>query len=99
VWAEDSYRDPQIAGFYTRDKGEKKYICSFDKGPMPEFSIILTDAADLPIKEKRGWRTVLTRLLQANVINWNQIVCGFGDATHRVAAERWGFNTREYRNK
>lgn len=100
VWAEDSYRDPQgVAGFYWVHKGEKTFICAFDKGPMPEYSIILTDAADLPIKEKRGWRTVLTRLLQAGAITWPQVVYGFGDGRSHAAADRWSFNTREFRNK
>jgi hypothetical protein len=99
VWAEDSYRDSSVVGFYTVKKGEKTYICSFDKGPMPEFSIILTDAADLPVKEKRGWRTVLTRLLQAGVITWPQVVYGFGDGRSHRAADRWSFNTRDFRNK
>lgn len=100
VWAEDSYRDPQnVAGFYHIKKGEKTFICAFDKGPMPEFSIVLTDAADLPIKEKRGWRTVLTRLLQADVLTWSQVVYGFGDGRSHAAANRWSFNTREARNK
>jgi len=99
VWAEDSYRDPEIAGFYTVQKGQKTFLCAFDKGPMPEYSIIMTDAADLPIKEKRGWRTVLTRLLQAGVISWPQVVSGFGDGRSHAAANRWAFNTREFRNK
>lgn len=100
VWAEDSYRDPEnIAGFYTVNKREKVLICAFDKGPMPEFSIILTDAADLPIKEKRGWRTVLTRLLQAGALTWDQVQYGFGDGRSHAAANRWAFNTREFRSK
>lgn len=100
VWAEDSYRDPQnVSGFYTVKNREKTYICSFDKGVMPEFSLIVTDSADLPIKEKRGWRTVLTRLLQAKVITWPQVVYGFGDGQSHAAADRWSFNTRTFRAK
>lgn len=100
VWAEDSYRDPDnVAGFYTIKKREKVLVCAFDKGPMPEYSIIMTDAADLPIKEKRGWRTVLTRLLQADVLTWSQVKYGFGEGMTHAAANRWAFNTSEFRSK
>lgn len=100
VWAEDSYRDPlNVAGFYHVKNGVKTYICAFDKGAMPEFSVIVTDAADLPIKEKRGWRTVLTRLMQAKAITWPQVVYGFGDGQEHAASDRWSFNTREFRAK
>jgi hypothetical protein len=100
VWAEDSYRDPDnVVGFYTIKKREKVHICAFDKGAMPEYSIIMTDAADLPIKEKRGWRTVLTRLMQADVLTWSQVQYGFGEGMNHAAANRWAFNTRDFRSK
>lgn len=97
IWAEDSYRDPNVVGFYHVKNGEKTFICAFDKGAMPEYSIILTDSADLPVKEKRGWRTVLTRLLQAKAMSWGEVVYGFGDGLSHAASSRWDFNTREFR--
>jgi len=99
VWAEDSINDSAVCGFYTQHKGVKKFICAFDKGPLPEFSHITTDERDLPIKEKRGWRTVLTRLMQAQVITWPQVKYGFGDGLDHAASDRWTFNTREARAK
>ena len=110
VWAEDSKNDRTVCGFYTTGldsnplsdtyrKPVKKFICAFDKGPLPEFSHIITDERDLPIKEKRGWRTVLTRLLQANVITWPQVKYGFGDGQDHAAADRWNAHTRESRAK
>lgn len=99
VWAEDSIRDKEVAGFYTQKQGVKTYICAFDKGPLPEFSIITTDDRDMPIKEKRGWRTVLTRLMQAKVMTWPQVVYGFGDGIDHAASDRWSFNTRAARAK
>ena len=110
VWAEDSNNDKSVCGFYTfttetsmhsADYGKKlkKFLCAFDKGPLPEYSHITVDERDLPIREKRGWRTVLTRLLQAKVITWPQVVYGFGDGEQHAAAERWSFNTREARAK
>jgi hypothetical protein len=97
VWAEDSNNDTNVCGFYTQHQGVKKFICAFDKGPLPEFSHITTDERDLPIREKRGWRTVLTRLMQAKVITWPQVAYGFGDGMDNANAERWSFNTRDAR--
>lgn len=99
VWAEDSRNDSKVSGFYTVREGVKHFLGAFDKGPLPEFSFILTDSADLPVKEKRGWRTVLVRLLKQGVLTWSQVISGFGDATHSVSSGRWNFNTREFRNK
>lgn len=96
VWAEDSYRDSSIVGFYTTKKGEKSYICSFEKGYMPEFSIIQTDERDMPVKENRGWRTVLTRLLQTGAIKMHQIRNAFEIRDH-IADERWRANTQNFK--
>lgn len=99
IWAEDSINDKNVVGFYTLDaEGNKKYLVAFEKGFLPEFSYILTDAADLPIKEKRGWRTVLVRLLKSKVLTWKQIMLIFGD-THGKASRRWEIETQRYRNQ
>jgi hypothetical protein len=63
---------------------------------LPEFSYILVDAADLPIKEVRGWRTVLHRLLKLKLISWADVLAVFGDPMH-AANERWQANTAEFR--
>ena len=101
VWAEDSLSDPthMVCGFYFVKDGVKKYVCSFDKGWMPEFSFILTDNADLPVKERRGWRTVLTRLLQLGAITWDEVRSAFGDGLSHATADRWAANTRQIRSR
>lgn len=96
IWAEDSYRDKSVVGFYTIKNGEKTYICSFEKGYMPEFSIIQVDDRDMPIKERRGWRTVLTRLLQTGSIKMYQINNAFEIRDH-LADERWRANTQNFK--
>lgn len=97
VWAEDSRNDSNVVGFYFVKDGQKRYVCAFDKGALPEFSIILTDNADLAIKEKRGWRTVLTRLLESGAMSWSEVVYAFGDGLSHAAAKRWALNTRKFR--
>jgi len=96
IWAEDSYRDKNVIGFYTTKKGEKSYICSFNKGYMPEFSIIETDERDMPVREHRGWRTVLTRLLQTDSIRMFQIRNAFEIKDH-IADDRWRANTQNFK--
>jgi hypothetical protein len=49
---------------------------------MPEFSIIEYGPQDQPIKEtKRGWRTVLLRLIRADIITERQVNEKFGYAS------------------
>jgi hypothetical protein len=98
IWAEDSRNDDKVCGFYHAKDGVKTFICAFDKGPLPEFSYIITDNADLPIKEKRGWRSVLVRLLKAKAIDWSDVMKGFGD-TSTIQSDRWRANTSEFRSK
>lgn len=71
---ETSISDETVAGFYARNSdGTKRYVCAFPKGLMSEWSIVCTDRADLPVKEQRGWRTVLLRLLKARHLTFNQV--------------------------
>lgn len=97
VWAEDSRTHKNGIGFYTTDsEGNKKYLVAFEKGYLPEFSYIIVDRADLPIKEVRGWRTVLLRLLKQGVLTWKQIVDVFEDA-YGYNAKRWQHYTRQHK--
>lgn len=96
IWAEDSYRDPSIAGFYTTENGSKKFLVAFDKGFMPEFSVIRVDEKDLPVKEVRGWRTVLARLIQSRTVTLSELEKGFQFRDH-TSDERWRANTRDFR--
>ena len=73
VVMETSFNDPAVAGFYSHDTRGKRYLVAFNTGFLPEWSIITTDRADLPIKERRGWRTVLLHLLKRKVITFSQV--------------------------
>ncbi len=98
LWAEDSRANPEtVVGFYyTNAEGKKAYAVAFDKGPVPEYSFIVTDRADLAVKEVRGWRTVLHRLLKLGLLKWKDVLDTFGDPLH-AANERWRINTQEFR--
>lgn len=76
---ETSNNDSTVAGFYQMlPAGDKKFICAFHKGWMPEFSIISVDERNLPKSERRGWRTVLLRLIQAKCLTYQQVIETFG---------------------
>lgn len=74
LYMEVSRNDASIVGFYLRgaDSG-RRFICAFPRGQLTEWSVIETDAADLPIREVRGWRTVLVRLLKTRCLTFNQV--------------------------
>ena len=103
LWVEDSINMPGNCGFYRTHTpqfpgdSDKQFLAAFPKGVLPEFSIILTDAADLPIKEQRGWRTVLLRLIQQKALNMAGVLEAFGDA-YNATAKRWMQYTQRYRN-
>lgn len=86
-------------GFYALDQvsGKKKYLSSFSKEWMPEFSYIVLDWQDIPETEVRGWRTVLVRLLKTGGLRWRQVQKEFGDPTSIINALRWFAQTEEFR--
>lgn len=83
LFVEDSINVPGCAAFYKTVDGEKAPaggpIASFRKGFIPEFTIIETDKADLPIKFTYGWRTVLMRLVKTKDLTLKQINSVWGD--------------------
>jgi len=81
---ETSLSAPENAGLYLVHRGGKKYLVAFAKGSLPEWSIIETDRADLPVREVRGWRTVLLRLLKQKALTFTQV--------SRIVQEHYGFS-------
>jgi hypothetical protein len=67
-----------------------QYICYLDIPTMYEWSVLRTDAHDLPIGEAfRGWRTVLSQLIQRKVLTETQ--------AHTIFGEPYGATSRVYR--
>lgn len=98
IWAEDSRANPTtVCGFYTRGAEGVRFLGAFEKGWLPEHSFILTDRADLATKEKRGWRTVLVRLLNEGVLTWPGVLRAFGDSHSSIRNERWRQQTQRFR--
>jgi hypothetical protein len=58
-----------------------EYTMYMPQGMMPEFSFIEYGPQDQPIKEsKRGWRTVLLRMIKSGIITEKQVNEKFGEA-------------------
>ncbi len=60
---------------------EKVYVTGFyiDQ-PMPEFSAVVVDSRGLPVRELRGWRTVLLALVRQKLLTLKQVELTFGNA-------------------
>lgn len=98
LFVEDSIALPGCAAFYKTVLGEKKYTgACFRKGFIPEFTIIKTDAADLPVEFHYGWRTVLLRLVKSRDLTMNQINKVWGHVHHGDSrGKHWAAYTQEF---
>lgn len=80
LWVEDSIAAPGMFNFYRMKEGRKVALNTpLNRGFIPEFSIITTDNADLPVKLQLGWRTALQRLVQQKVLTKRQVLETWGD--------------------
>jgi len=86
------------AFYYFTPEGEKRPTnAHFRKGVLSEFSIVETDAADLPIRVQYGWREVLLRLVRAGQLSLAQVLRVFGD-TESVQSQNWRRSVQKFRN-
>ena len=67
-------------------KYEKEYVTGFYVDhPLPEFSSVLVDGKGLPIREIRGWRSVLLALMRQKLLTLKQVELTFGKANGQRA--------------
>lgn len=59
------------------------------KGESPEYSSYILGRYDVPLKERRGWRTVLLRLVQTGHISERQAIKHFGRPSNGITAKHW----------
>lgn len=79
----------------TQHGQDAKYICFIQVPAMFEWSVLRTDRHGLPAGEKyRGWRTVLFRLIEENVLTEQQAHKIFGKPTEGVVSRRYRRNLR-----
>ena len=65
------------------------YIGWIEMGYMPEYEIDVVNEAQIPIGQKRGWRTVLLRM----IVRWNYLMDSRGD----FLLDAWGRKKRTSR--
>ena len=88
IFVQQQLNFPDEWGFYLDVAYRAVYLSGFPKGWLTEFSYCLVDERDLPSEEKRGWRTVLVRLMGRGALTWEQVESEFGDS-EGFNSERW----------
>jgi len=67
-------------------ESEKEYVTGFYiDHPLPEFSSVLVDGKGLPVRELRGWRSVLLALVRQKILTLKQVELTFGHANGQRA--------------
>lgn len=80
--------------------GHWHYVCGVQASMMNEYSVIYVDSHGLPLNEKkRGWRTVLLRLIQGSFITEEQADEVFGEPTSGPVSRRHREQLYWFRNR
>lgn len=89
---------PTDWGLYTSALGRVQFLTGLPKGWLTEFSYALVDDRDLPLAERRGWRTVLIYCLMKGAITWEQVLAEFGEPQDGFNDQRWQETTMDFRH-
>lgn len=80
--------------------GHWHYVCGVQASMMNEYSVIYVDSHGLPLNEKkRGWRTVLLRLIMGSFITEEDADRVFGEPTSGVISRRHREQLYWFRNR
>jgi len=80
--------------------GHWHYVCAAQASMMNEYSVIHLDNHGLPLNEKkRGWRTVLLRLIQGSFITEEDAERVFGEPTSGPVSRRYREQLYWFRNR
>ncbi len=88
---------PEDWGLYSSQMGRVQFLTGFPKGWLTEFSYALVDDRDLPVEEKRGWRTVLVYCLLKGALTWEQVLAEFGEPQDGFNETRWCETLADFR--
>lgn len=67
---------------------DHKYVGGMAKDWLPEYSHVILDSSLLPVREYRGWRTVLISLIRGGALTYNQAIAQFGEPRD-ARSTRW----------
>jgi hypothetical protein len=97
---EDSLWNKGYGAFYLVRQGQKVYTAAcFKLGWIPEWTIMKTDAADLPTRDglTYGWRTPIQRLVQQKIITKAQVRSVFGTVERGgLMGRNWAIATGQF---
>ncbi len=65
------------------------FVCWIDAGQLPEYSIVHFNKDRQPIKEQRGWRTALLRLIKAGITTEESVRKEFDEPTNGDESRFW----------
>ncbi len=65
------------------------FVCWIDTGMMPEYSIVHFNKDRQPIKEQRGWRTALLRLIKTGTTTEEAVLKEFSEPTNGDESRFW----------
>jgi len=85
-------RDPEKHEWWN----DHKYAGGFPKQELPEYSHVILDTSNLPVREIRGWRSVLLSMIKAGGITYSASVKHFGEAIG-FRSSRWYEQMQPYR--
>lgn len=98
LFVQSQYNFPLDWGLYTSALGRVQFLTGFPKGWLQEFSYAIVDDRDLPLEERRGWRTVLVYALMKGALTWEQVLVEFGEPQDGWNEQRWCEATAEFRH-
>lgn len=89
---------PEEWGLYSSALGKIQFLTGFPKGWLTEWSYAILDARNLPVEEKRGWRTVLVYLILKGAVNLNAAIRAFGEPKDGWNDYRWQETLADFRH-
>jgi|SRR5579864_7546024 len=89
---------PDDWGLYSSAMGRVQFLTGMPRGWMTEFSYAIVDARDLPLEERRGWRTVLVYLLFKGALEWEEVLREFGEPNDAWNEQRWYETLADFRH-
>lgn len=97
IFVQQQVNFPDDWGLYADVLGRVQYLSAVPKGWLTEFSYSIVDDRDLPIEERRGWRTVLVMCMLKGALEWANVERAFGDPEDGFNDKRWQEAVREFR--
>lgn len=97
LFVQQSINFPDDCSIYEAVGGRIQYLSAIPKTWLTEFSYAIVDDRDLPLEERRGWRTVIVMCLMKGAVQWEETIAEFGEPEDAWNEARWYDATRDFR--